>query len=162
MVEVLWYPLAIAGAAVGIVFARSLHELAHAVPILLDGGRVSVTVGSDDGPTVGLGPLTTTFGFDGLWKTLQFGYYEPRDDHSRFVRATSTLAGPLVTIAIVVVLGIALLSRGGDGPLVFVGRMVILGELMRAVYTTVPMTYSNGPYTGWESDGKRFLGIVRS
>lgn len=162
MVEVVWYPVVIAGGALGIVVALFLHELAHAVPILLDGGRVSITIGSEDGRTVGLGPLTATFGIDGFWKTLQFGYYEPRDDHSRFVRATSTLAGPLVTIAIVASLGIALLSLGGDGPLGFVGRMVFLGELMRAIYTAVPMTYSNGPYAGWPSDGKRFLDIVRS
>lgn len=43
-----------------------VHELGHAVPVLLVGGRAHITVGNPDGWTIKLGRLKITAGIDGL------------------------------------------------------------------------------------------------
>jgi len=162
MVEALWYLPALLAGVAGIFVALFCHEFAHSVPVLLAGGRVSISVGSDTGRTVSLGPVTITAGVDGVWNTLHYGYYEYQETHSKRVRALSALAGPLVTVVIASLLGVALLDHGTSGPVSFVLEILLISELYRAVVTAVPMTYSREPYAGLPSDGKRFLQIVRS
>ncbi|MEY7850215.1 hypothetical protein AB7C87_13560 [Natrarchaeobius sp. A-rgal3] len=160
MLEVAWFLLIPVGIVVGVVTALFLHELAHAVPILLAGGTTHITIGSDSGRTVGFGPLTMTVGFDGVWKLMLYGRCRSERHHSSPVRAISVLAGPVVTVVIVSTLW--MVSRGVSGPLSFVLTAIFYSELFRAILTTVPMTYPTGPYAGMTSDGKRFLEIVRS
>lgn len=161
MVEAVWYLLAVVGAVAGSVLGLVLHELAHAAPLVLAGGSVRVTIGSDSGRTIHVGPLTITVGVDGVRTFMQYGYYEPNRRHSLRVRAVSIVSGPLMTVGIVSVLGV-MLYRGVGEPLFFVLTFVFFNELYRAIQTIVPKTYSRGPYRGMQSDGKRFLKLVRS
>lgn len=161
MIGQLWIVAVIPVAVLGVVFALFLHELAHVVPILLAGHVAQITIGNDAGRTVGLGPLSVTVGYDGLVKLTQFGYYQPEGDPSRRIEAIAALAGPLATFLLVASLGVAL-YRGVAEPLVFVTSTVVLSEINRLYQTAVPKTYSRGPYAGWDSDGKRFLQLVRS
>jgi len=162
MIEHLWYLPALLAGVAGIYLATFCHEVGHSLPVLLTGGRVSVSVGSETGRTASVGPLTVTVGVDGVWNTLRYGFYEPHEPPSKAVRALSTLTGPLATVGVVSLLGAALLSRGTSGPVSFALEVVFYGELSRAVVTVVPMTYSREPYTGVPSDGKRFLRLLRS
>jgi Zn-dependent protease len=162
MVDGLWYLLALLAGVAGIFVALFCHEFGHSVPVLLAGGSVSISVGSDTGRTVSLGPVTITVGVDGVWNTLHYGYYEYQGTHSKHVRALSALAGPLVTVVTASLLGVVLLYRGTSGPVSFALEIVFISELYRAVVTIVPRTYSREPYAGLPSDGKRFLQIVRS
>lgn|GEM_PF-3374861 len=66
----------------GILVALFRHEFGHSVPVLLAGGTVSISVGSDTGRTVRLGPVTITAGVDRVWNTLQYGYCEYQETHS--------------------------------------------------------------------------------
>lgn len=161
MLVALGYAVAIASALVGIVVALALHEFAHAVPLLLDGGRVHVRIGSEDGRTVGIGPLTVTAGFDSIEGLVQFGYYEVQDTHSDRVRAVAALAGPSMTVLVVVLVGFAFFNVPSGPSSVLLGT-ILISEAYRAIQTIVPKTYSDGPYAEWDSDGKRFLRLVRS
>jgi len=66
----------------GILVALFRHEFGHSVPVLLAGDSVSISVGSDTGRTVRLGPVTITAGVDRVWNTLQYGYCEYQETHS--------------------------------------------------------------------------------
>jgi hypothetical protein len=160
MAALVWYAVACVGGVGAAVLALFAHELAHAVPILLAGGRAHVTVGDDEGRTANVGPLTVTVGFDRVATLLVYGYYEPSGVDSRAVHAVSTLAGPAVTVAVVAAAVAALLSVE-HGPLVLGIWFVLVSELRRGYYTLVPMTYSREPYAGDDSDMKRFLRLVR-
>lgn len=161
MIDLLWYPIAVLGGVVGAVVALFVHEFAHAVPVLLAGGSAHITVGSDDGRTWQVGPVTVTFGIDGLRKLIQYGHYRPTGVESERVHAVSILAGPAVTVGIVLLIGV-LVYRGVSDPVSFGLLFIFFSELSRAVQTIVPKTYSRGPYAGMDSDGKRFLQVVRT
>ncbi|WP_123535762.1 hypothetical protein [Halosimplex salinum] len=158
---VILYVLAVPAAVAGVVVALFLHEAAHSVPILLAGGCVHVSIGSDSGRTARLGPLTVTVGFDGVRKLLTYGYFEWEGTHSKRVRALSFAAGPAMTVLVVATLG-AMVFRDGTGPLSVCLTAIFYSELVRAVATIVPRTYSGGAYDGLDSDGKQLLDLVRS
>jgi len=161
MIGVLPYALAVPAAVAGIVAGLFLHEVAHAAPVLFAGGSAHVTVGSDSGRTVRVGPLTVTAGFDGVRKLLSYGYFQWDGTPSKRVRALSLAAGPSVTILLAASLGLVAV-RDGDGPVSFCLTAVFYSELFRAVQTAVPRTYSRGAYAGLDSDGKQLLDLVRS
>ena len=137
------------------------HELGHAVPILLAGGRAHVTVGNPDGRTVGLGRLKVTAGVDGLKNTFLYGYVDWADVESRRLRALGLVCGPLVTVTLLIATGVLLLDRP-DGLLSDVLLFLFLWLLNRSFYTIVPRTYSGGPYDGTTSDGRKLLELLRS
>ncbi len=146
---------------VGIFGLLFCHELGHALPALLAGGRAHVTVGSHDGRTVTLGRLSVTVGMDGFRSLFTYGDIQWSGPDSTFVRAAVILGGPAVTVSAVGVLGFVLL-RGVDGSLFWVLGNILVSEGYRAYQTVVPKTYSKGPYEGRPSDGKRFLRLIRA
>lgn len=146
---------------VGILGLLFVHELGHALPVLLAGGRAHVTVGSHDGRTATFGRLSVTVGVPGLRRLLKYGEIRWSGVDSKRVRAAAILGGPAVTVSAVGVLGVVLL-RGVDGPAFLVVANLLVSESYRAYQTIVPKTYSRGPYDGTPSDGKRFLRLVRS
>lgn len=93
-----------------------MYELAHAAPLVLAGGGVRVTIGSDSGRTIHVGPLTMTVGENGVRTFMQYGYYEPNRRHSLRVRAVSVASRPLMTVGIVSVLGVMLYRGVGEPP----------------------------------------------
>lgn len=157
-----WYATAavvgLGGAFLGLV----VHEVAHAVPTLLAGHGAHVTIGSDSGRTVRLGRLSFTVGYDGPRKLLVYGHYWPDGSPSPRVQVASTAAGPLATVAMVVIVGGVLYRGGVPEPVRWGLAYVFASDAYRAVLTIVPTTYSRGPYAGEESDGKRILQLVRS
>lgn len=157
-----WYLAALFLGLAGVWIALLVHEFAHAVPHLLAGRAVEITLGSDDGRTVRVGPLTLTVGTNGLWWTFGFGYFVPEAPGSRRIRAASFLLGPLASLSIVSAFGLVLLEIGTSGPRAFAVEMVCYSELIRTAMTAAPVTYRRGPYAGWDSDGKQFLRLVRS
>lgn len=146
---------------VGILGLLFVHELGHALPILLAGGRAHVTLGSHDGRTATLGRLSVTLGVPGIWQLLTYGDIRWSGVDSKRVRAAAILGGPAVTVTAVGVLGVVLL-RGVDGPSFWVVANLLASDSYRAYQTIVPKTYSQGPYDGMPSDGERFLRLVRS
>ena len=161
MLSVAWYGLALLCAVFGVVVSLGVHEVAHAVPIVVAGGTAHVTIGSDSGRTAQFGPVTVTFGYDGVRQLMQYGHYEPTGVDSKRVHAVAIAAGPLATLAVITLLAVTL-SHGVRGPAAFGLTFVLCSELYRAVQTIVPKTYANGPYAGVESDGKRLLRLIRS
>ncbi|QLH80916.1 hypothetical protein [Halosimplex pelagicum] len=161
MIDVLPYALAVPVAVVGAVGALFLHEAAHATPILLAGGNVHISIGSETGRTARLGPLTVTVGFDGVRKLVAYGYFQWEETPSKRVQALSFAAGPAVTVLLAASLGLVAF-RGGNGPVSFCLTAVFYSELFRAVQTAVPRTYSRGAYAGLDSDGKQLLDLLRS
>jgi len=146
---------------VGILGLLVAHELGHALPVLLAGGRAHVTVGSRDGRTATLGRFSVTVGAPGLRRLLTYGEIAWSGVDSNRVRAAAILGGPAVTASAIGVLGLVL-SGGVDGPSFWVVANLLVGESYRLYQTAVPKTYSRGPYEGMPSDGKRFLRLVRS
>ena len=146
---------------VGIFGFLFCHELGHAVPVLLAGGRASITIGSHEGRTVSVGRLWMTVGMSGLWSLFTYGDIQWDGVDSRFAQAASILGGPFVTVSAVGILGVVLL-RGVDGPLFWVLANLLASESYRAYQTILPKTYSKGPYEGLPSDGKRLQQLLRS
>lgn len=144
--------------SLGLLFC---HELGHAIPVLLAGGRADITVGSHEGWTATVGRLSVTVGMDGLWSLFTYGYIEWSGVDSRSVLIASILGGPFVTVSAVVILGVALL-RGADGPWFWVLGNLLVSESYRASQTILPKTYSQGPYEGLPSDGQRLRQLLRS
>jgi hypothetical protein len=149
------------GIAVGAIVLLLLHELGHAIPVLLAGGRSRIVIGSDDGTTVTLGSLQITVGIDGPISLFLYGYTYWDGVDSKRVRALGLLGGPLVSVTAVLVLG-ALTFLDIAEPLATVVGYLLPFELFRAIFTIVPMTYSVGEYSGTTSDGKKFLQLLRS
>lgn len=151
----------LAGLPLVMLLELFLHELGHAVPVLLAGGRAHITIGSHDGRTTTVGPLTVTVGTDGLKNTFRYGSIDWRGVESRYINALGIVGGPLVTLLLM--LGtVALLIRGVDGVVYGALLFLLFWLLNRAYYTIVPTTYSGGPYGGTASDGKRLLELLRS
>jgi hypothetical protein len=146
---------------VGILALLVAHELGHAVPVLLAGGSVYVSIGSDTGWTVTFGRLTVTAGYDGLWSLFTYGTIQWSGVDSTRVRAAGIVGGPLVTLGAIVALGVVLV-RGIEEPLFWVVANLLLSECYRAYKTVLPRTYASGPYEGMPSDGKRLLDLLRS
>jgi len=145
----------------GILGLLFVHELGHAVPILVAGGRAHITVGSHDGWTAAFGRLSVTIGMDGLWSLFTYGYIEWDGVESRFALAAGILGGPFVTLSVVGTLCV-LLVRGVEGPFFWVLLNLLVSESYRAYQTILPKTYSRGPYEGQPSDGKRFKQLLWS
>ncbi|WP_246970534.1 hypothetical protein [Natribaculum luteum] len=146
---------------VGMVGFLVCHEFGHALPILLTGGRAHITIGSPDGQTATIGRLSLTVGIDGISSLFRYGTCQSSGVDSTFVRAIGILGGPLVTGSIVCALG-GILLRGVDGVPFWVVVNLLLSEGYRAYQTIVPKTYTQGPYEGLASDGKRFLQLLQS
>lgn len=137
------------------------HELGHALPILLTGGRAHIIIGSRDGRTVTLGRLVITVGIDGLWSFFTYGTIQWSEVNSESIQGMAILGGPLATAGAIGALSFGLL-RGVDGPLRGVLVYFLVIEGYRIYQTVVPKTYSRGPYEGLPSDGKRFLQLIQS
>ncbi|ELZ79634.1 hypothetical protein [Haloferax larsenii] len=138
-----------------------VHELGHAVPVLLVGGRAHITIGNPDGWTVKLGRLKITAGIDGLKNTFLYGSTDWSGVESKRVHALGLACGPLVTVTLLLATSILLLS-GIDGLLFGALQFFFFWLLGRAYYTIVPQTYSGGSYGGRISDGKKLLELLQS
>lgn len=149
------------GIPVGILVLLFCHEFGHALPVLLAGGRAHITIGSHDGRTVTLGRLSVTFGMDGFRSLFTYGVIQWSEVDSKLIQAAGILGGPFVTVSAIFVIGVVLLS-GVDGLLFWALGNLLISEVYRAYQTIVPKTYSQGPYKGSPSDGKRFLQLVQS
>lgn len=149
------------GIALGMVVLLFFHELGHAIPVLLAGGRSRIVIGSDDGWTVPLGSLRVTVGLDGPTSIFLYGSTYWDGVEPTRVRALGLLGGPLVSVTAILVLGgLSVLDLAE--PLAAVVGYLLVSELFRAVFTIVPMTYSFGRYSGTTSDGKKLLQLLRS
>lgn len=146
---------------VGLVGLLVAHELGHAIPVLVAGGRAHVTIGSHDGRTCHLGRLSVTVGVDGLRSLFTYGRIDWTDVDSTAVQAASIAGGPIASLTAIAVLG-SLLLGGVDGLLFWVLAQLLVSESMRALQTIVPKTYSRGAYSGMDSDGKRLCRLLRS
>lgn len=146
---------------IGAVAFLFLHEFGHVLPPLLAGGDATIYVGSREGRTATLGPLTLTVGVEGIWSVFHFGEVEWDGVDARTVHAAGIVGGPLVSAVVATALG-ALLLRGVTEPAFWVVAWLCLNELLRLVRTVVPMTYSRGQYAGMPSDGKRLLQLLES
>lgn len=138
-----------------------LHELGHAVPVLLAGGYAHITVGNPDGRTITFDRLKITAGTDGIKKTFLYGTVDWGTVDSTRVRVLGIIGGPVVTLALVLTTGTLLLS-GLNGVLYLVVQFLFVWLLGRAYYTIVPRTYSGGPYDGTISDGRRLMELLQS
>jgi len=154
--------LAVLGAVLTLPAFVFAHELGHAVPALLSGGRAHVMVGAEEGRSVGSGRLRVTLGRDGPLTPAYFGYCRWDEVHSRRARVAAHLGGPAVSA--VAVLGLLVAAGSAKpGPL-RVGLWFLLGNQTVVVATTmVPVTYPDwfGRYAHETSDGRKLLETLR-
>lgn len=155
MVEISVDWVALAAFLAAVPLAVLLHELGHAIPALVAGGRAELVIGGTDGQSIRLGPLTLTLGYPYV---SAFGLCRWEGIDSQNVQRLIHLGGPAMTVLVVVGLLTALESIE-SGVVGTVLRWLLVFEVVTLVVTIIPIEYPSwfGPYAGRTSDGYKFL-----
>lgn len=139
-----------------------LHELGHAVAPLARGHETVAFVGGEVGHTVTVGQLTVTVAPRGFLAPVTYGATATDAAATRGTVAAGALGGPVVSLALLVGVGWALvdaptgLARG-------IGGLIVAYLWFQTVFTLLPLRYPGwaGAYGDYRSDGMIVLDVLR-
>lgn len=146
-------------AVLNIIFTI-LHEIGHAIPILLSGNKAHIFIGSATGVQVQLGRLKMTFGWDGI-TSIASGYCAWETSREDLVVFFAYIGGPIMSLAICV--GMSFIvdfnSQTAFGKSIL---YVWFGQIFILVITAIPIQYPDWwpSIVGDESDGKQALDLL--
>ncbi|MGF1779793.1 hypothetical protein [Vibrio nomapromontoriensis] len=149
---------------IGFVFVMPflvlLHEIGHAIPILITGEKVQITLGSSDFvSSLSIGGLS----IQSSLIPLNVGYCSTQAELTKAVNIVSIIGGPIVSALCAAIL--FALSRILEGQIiVFLVRFGAWFSVFQFLLTIAPIQYGEWflGYAGVDSDGLRLIKLMRT